>query len=161
MEGTGVSRWLGGGLVIPEICAALNQERAQYLVIGGIAGVLHGHVRVATDLDLLIGRTRDNATRILLALAAAGYVYASEWLPAEILKAAVTVIGDEPSVNLFTTLGSLRYEEAAPRSTLMEAGGVPIPVLSLQDLATSKQTGRTLDAADLPQLKRIGRMQDR
>lgn len=156
-----MSRWLKRELVIGEICAALNQERAQYLVIGGNAGVLYGHVRVATDLDLLITRTRDNATRILLALAAAGYAYASEWLPAEILKRAVTVIGDDPSVNLFTAVGALRYEEAASRSTPMEAGGVRIPVLSLDDLIASKRTGRPLDTADLTALERIRRLQPR
>ncbi len=156
-----MSRWLGQEPAIPEICAALNQERAQYMVIGGIAGVLHGHVRVATDLDLLIARTRDNATRILLSLAAAGYAYASEWLPAEILKRAVTVIGDDPSVNLFTSVGSLRYEEAATRATSMEASGVRIPVLSLEDLIASKRTDRPLDTADVQQLERIRKLQNR
>lgn len=155
MEGSGVSRWLARDPVVPEICAALNRERAQYLVIGGVAAVLHGHVRVATDLDLLIARNRDNATRILLALAGAGYAYASEWLPAEILKQAVTVIGDDPAVNLFTAAGALRYEEAAARATTLEAGGVRIPVLSLEDLLTTKRTARPLDRMDLEQLERI------
>jgi hypothetical protein len=156
-----VSRWLEREPVIPEICAALNQERAQYLVIGGIAGVLHGHVRVATDIDLLIARTRDNATRVLLALAASGYGYASEWLPAEILKRAVTVIGDDPSVNLCTAMGTLRFEEAAGRAATVEAGGVQIPVLSLQDLIASKRTNRPLDAADLAALEQIRRLEPR
>lgn len=156
-----MSRWLEREPVIPALCAALNQERAQYIVIGGIAGVLHGHVRVATDLDLLIARTRDNATRILLALAASGYAYASEWLPAEILKRAVTVIGDDPSVTLFTAAGALRYEEAAARATSMDAGGVRIPVLSLEDLIASKRTGRPLDNADVAALEQIRRLQAR
>jgi len=156
-----MSRWLERGPVVPEICAALSQERVEYLVIGGIAGILHGNVRVATDLDILISRTRDNATRVLLALAGTGYGFASEWLPAEILKAAITVIGDDPSVNIFTVIQGLRYEEALPRANSADADGVRIPFLGLEDLITTKRTGRKLDGADIERLERIRTLRDR
>ena len=39
------------------VCRALNTARARYLVIGGIACILHGYVRSTTDLDILIERT--------------------------------------------------------------------------------------------------------
>lgn len=155
MEGWRMSRWLKPALVVPEICAALNRERAEYLVIGGVAGVLHGAIRIATDLDLLIARNRENATRVLLALSAAGYGYASEWLPAEIVKQAITVIGDDPSVNLLTAAHALKYEDVVARAGYMDADGVRIPVLGLDDLMASKRTGRPLDTADIKTLEII------
>lgn len=161
MEGQRMSRWLKPALVVPEICAALNRERAEYLVIGGIAGVLHGQIRIATDLDILIARSRDNATRVLLALAGAGFGFASEWLPTEILKQAITVIGDDPSVNLYTAALALKYEDVATRATYMDAEGVRLPVLGLDDLIASKRTGRGLDSADIKQLELIKALRSR
>ena len=44
--------------VIPQaiaarVCAALNETGSKYLVIGGVACVLHGYVRATTDVDIL------------------------------------------------------------------------------------------------------------
>ncbi|MBA3498651.1 MAG: hypothetical protein H0T86_16255 [Gemmatimonadales bacterium] len=44
-----------------QVCQALNTAGARYLVIGGVACILHGYVRATTDLDVLIERTPDNA----------------------------------------------------------------------------------------------------
>ena len=44
----------------------------RYLVIGGIAAVLHGVPRATFDLDILIEATPDNAQRLLNALLGAG-----------------------------------------------------------------------------------------
>ena len=41
------------GLVVVEVCAALNRTESRYLIIGGIACILHGHVRATTDIDLV------------------------------------------------------------------------------------------------------------
>lgn len=138
-----------------QVCAALNRERASYLVIGGIACALHGYVRATTDVDILIERTPANAEKVLAALATVGYGFAREWTAEEILKRPITVIGDDPAVDVFTVAWSVKYENAVQRSSLVEVEGVSIPLIGLDDLIETKRTGRALDAADVEALEKI------
>lgn len=55
------------------ILAALNRAHVRYLVVGGVAVVLHGHLRTTADLDLVVDLSSDNLTRALDALEAAGF----------------------------------------------------------------------------------------
>ena len=97
MEEGAPRRGVGPRATAAQVCAALNEAGARYLVIGGVACVLHGYVRATTDIDILIARTLDNAARVLRALATVGYGFAAEWSAAEILARPITVIGDDPA----------------------------------------------------------------
>lgn len=143
--------------IAAQVCAALNREGAKYLVIGGVACALHGYVRATTDVDILIERTPANAERVLAALATVGYAFAREWTAEEILKRPITVIGDDPAVDVFTVAWSVKYEKAARRSSVVEVEGVRIPLIGLDDLIETKRTGRALDAADGEALEKIKR----
>ena len=145
-------------IVAAEVCAVLNGTGSHYLVIGGIACVLHGYVRATTDLDILIERTKDNAERVLEALATIGYGFARELTPEEILGRPVFIIGDDPQVDIFTVAWSVRYEQAIARSSVVEIEGVPIPLIGIDDLIASKRTDRPLDAADVEALEEIKRI---
>src|SRR3970040_2977562 len=81
-----------------QVCAALNAAGAKYLLIGGVACVLHGYARATTDVDILIERTRENAQRILEGLSTVGYGFAQELVPDEILERSIFVLGDNPAV---------------------------------------------------------------
>lgn len=137
------------------MCAELNRAGARYLVIGGIACILYGHIRATTDLDILIEATAENAGRVLAALARVDYGFAREWLPEELAAKPVTAIGDDPAVDVFTIAWTLRYAEAVVRSITAEVDGVAIPLLGLDDLIATKRTGRRQDAADVEVLEAI------
>lgn len=143
------------------MCAALNRAKVKYLVIGGIACVLHGYARATDDIDILIERTERNASRILKALAGLGYGFARDWTAAEILKRQITVIGDDPRVDIFTVACSVKYDQAAPRGDTVAVGGVRIPLIGLGDLIETKRTGRLQDAADIEVLEEIRRRRAR
>lgn len=51
-----------------EVFASFQKHKVKYLVIGGIAAVLHGVPRATFDLDILIEATEDNAQRVLEAM---------------------------------------------------------------------------------------------
>jgi hypothetical protein len=140
------------------VCAALNGAGAHYLVIGGVACILHGYIRATKDVDILIERTLDNARRVLEGLEGVGYGFAREWLAEEILRKPITIIGDDPAVDLFTVAWSVKYDDAVVRSQTVEAGGVPIPLVGLDDLIASKRTGRPQDTADIVVLEEIRRL---
>jgi len=126
--------------------------------MGGIACILHGHVRATTDLDILIERTEENARRVLEALEGVGYGFARDWLPREIVAKPITLIGDDPAVDIFTVAWSVKYADAVARSTTVEVEGVVIPLIGLDDLIATKRTGRPVDALDIEALEEIKRL---
>ncbi len=145
-------------LIAARVCAELNRSGAKYVVIGGFACALHGYVRATTDVDILIERTLPNARRVLDAVSRLCFGFANEWLPKEILARPVTVIGDDPQIDIFTVAWSMKYEQAVKRSSVVEVEGVPIPLIGIDDLIETKRTGRPLDAADLEALEEIKRL---
>ena len=53
---------------------ALNDRGVRYLVAGGVAVVLHGHMRYTKDLDLVVDLAPEQATAAIEALSAMGLV---------------------------------------------------------------------------------------
>jgi hypothetical protein len=158
MEESASGRWSRPELTAAQVCAELNRAGARYLVMGGIACILHGHIRATTDVDMLIERTEDNARRVLEALEGVGYGFAREWPPREIVAKPITIIGDDPAVDIFTVAWSVKYDDAVARSTTVEVEGVVIPLIGLDDLIATKRTGRPVDALDIEVLEKIRRL---
>ncbi len=51
-----------------EFLKLLNSNRVEYLLIGGYAVGIHGHIRATNDLDIWVGISVENASRIDQAL---------------------------------------------------------------------------------------------
>lgn len=135
------------------VCRLLNAHRVRYLVAGGVAANLHGSVRATKDVDVLVPVDRDNMELLLQALAELPWRMASELDPDEMLRKPITIVGDDPRVDVLTLAWSVRFEDAWPRRRTRTIRGVRVPFLSLEDLRASKQTGRASDLADLEVLK--------
>lgn len=131
------------------LCRLLNRRRVRYLIAGGVAANLHGSVRATRDVDVLVPRDLRNMERLLLALSALPYGLARELDPEEVLGNPVTIVGDDPRVDILTVAGSVTFDRAYPNRTVRRIQGVRVPYLSLPDLIASKQTGRAADEADL------------
>jgi len=140
------------------VCRELNKTGSKYFVIGGAACALHGHVRATRDIDILIEATLDNAKCVLAALEGVGWGFAKEWLAEEIVARPITLIGDDPRVDIFTVAWSVRYGPALPRSSVVDVEGVPVPLIGIDDLIASKRTGRPLDTLDIEVLEEIKRL---
>jgi hypothetical protein len=55
-----------------DLLRALNDEGAEYLVVGGYAFAVHGRVRATKDVDIFVGTDPQNAAKVWRALAAFG-----------------------------------------------------------------------------------------
>ena len=143
---------------VTQVCAALNSTGAHYLVIGGMACVLHGYIRATKDVDILIQRTLENARQVLAALETIGYGFAREWSPEEVLRKPITIIGDDAAVDIFTVAWSVKYDDVIARGATVEVEGVSIPLSGLDDLIATKRTGRPRDTADIEVLEEIKRV---
>ncbi|HMJ90329.1 MAG TPA: hypothetical protein VK530_10955 [Candidatus Acidoferrum sp.] len=51
-----------------KILAALSQSGVQFIVVGGVAGNLHGSARITYDLDVVYARTRENISCVVKVL---------------------------------------------------------------------------------------------
>lgn len=58
---------------LERIFAALEASGARYLVVGGVAVVLHGHLRFTADLDLAVALDAVNVDAVLAAVEGLGY----------------------------------------------------------------------------------------
>ena len=134
------------------VCRLLNRRRVRYLIAGGVAANLHGSVRATRDVDILVPRDLRNTERLLLALSELPYGLARELDPEEVLGNPVTIVGDDPRVDILTVAWSVTFDGAYPNRTVRRIQGVLVPYLSLPDLIASKQTGRATDEADLQAL---------
>jgi len=52
-------------MVYEDIFTKLNERKVNYLVVGGIALVLHGVVRLTADLDLIVKLQSDNLAKFI------------------------------------------------------------------------------------------------
>ena len=143
---------------LAQVCAALNVEKARYVLVGAAALQLWGTTRATRDIDILIEPTVPNARRVLRALSAIGLGIAREIVPEEVVARPVTLVGDIPNVDILTRAWKLQYGQARPRAEVFEVEGVRIPTACIDDLIESKRTGRLQDAADIETLEAIRRL---
>jgi len=141
------------------ICRALNAAGAKYVVIGGMAMVLHGFNRGTEDIDFLVDRTVENVNRLRHALAILPDNAAREVSPADVEQYAVVRICDEVVVDLMGEACGIRFEDALDEVEHHEIEGVRIPFASPQLLLRTKQTMREKDQIDRLFLRRIIREQ--
>lgn len=137
------------------VCRLLNRHRVRYLLAGGVAANLHGSVRATKDVDILVPRDPANARRLVEALSALPWGVARELDPDEVIAKAITIVGDDPRVDILTVAWTVGFDAAWPNRQVRRIEGVRVPYLSVDDLRTSKQTGRPGDLADLEVLDAI------
>jgi predicted nucleotidyltransferase len=137
------------------VCQLLNQAGARYLLVGGQAVLLHGVVRATKDIDIFIPKDLENLERILDALGELPYRIAREIDPVDALRKPITIIGDDPRVDLLTFGQGLPFDEALARCCEVEVEGVRIPYMGLDDLIRMKDTSRLQDQSDVQSLRRL------
>ena len=148
---------------------ALSEVR--YVVVGGLAVVLHGHARLTADVDLIIDLTPSEAEKAVRALESTGLrprapVRAAEFADPEKRRVWIEQKGMrvfslwDPKnplreVDLFVE-HPLPFEELFARSELLEVGAVTIRVASIPDLISLKRiSARPEDLADIEALEAL------
>jgi len=134
---------------VVRLCRLLNRHRVRYLLAGGVAANLHGSVRATRDVDILVPRDAANMTRLVRALSELPYGVAAELDPEELLRKPVTIVGDDPRVDVLTVAWTVTFDAAYPKRLVRRVEGVRLPYLSRADLIKSKRTGRPSDQADI------------
>ena len=134
-----------------------ERHEVKYVVIGGVAAVLHGVPRATFDLDVLIEASVENAQRLLTALSDAGLGTAARTTPADVVAHEITVFQDRVRIDVQTWTPGLAFAAAWRNRIVMEFEGQRFFVASLPDLIASKKAaGRDVDLQDVKLLEAGG-----
>ncbi len=154
-----------------QVIAALNAANVRYLVVGGVAVVLHGHLRTTADLDLVVGLAPENARRAIEALRSLGFVPRAP-VPAEQFADAATRRAwvSEKGLTVFSLASAaLRglevdlfvqepfdFDAAWSRAVRVRLDEAIATVASIDDLVALKRaSGRPVDLEDVAALLAI------
>ena len=138
-----------------DLLSALSAEGAEFLIVGAHAVMLYTAPRYTKDLDIWVRPTPENAARAHRALAAFGAPMADLTVDDLATPGTIFQIGIAPNrVDILTTIEAVTFEEAWARRVSSAYGGVPIALLSLEDLLTNKRAvGRRQDLLDVEKLE--------
>lgn len=125
---------------------SFQRHDVKYVVIGGIAAVLHGVPRATFDLDILIDATADNAQRLLDALTEAGLATALLTTPEDIVANEVTIFKDRVRIDVQTSTPGISFREVWKRKKAVTYHEQEFYILSREDLIASK---RAVDIEDV------------
>ena len=146
-----------------EAVRILNGAGVEFIVIGGVAGVLHGSSRVTLDLDVVYRRTPENIRRLAEGLkthkaylrgAPPGLPFV--WDERTIRNGLnFTLITDFGPLDLLgEVVGGGTYETLLPRSHDMDGFGVRLRVVNLETLIRIKRAaGRPKDFEAIAELE--------
>jgi hypothetical protein len=154
-----------------EFFRSLNHEGVRYVVVGGLAVVLHGHPRLTADIDLVVD-LEPSAARLAIrtltrmglrprvpveAEAFADPSQRNHWIEDRGMTVFNLYDPNDPlrSVDLFVE-APIPFDQLWSRSELIGLPGGDVRVASLEDLITmKKEAGRPVDIADIEALEAL------
>jgi hypothetical protein len=137
-----------------DVFASFQKHKVSYLVIGGIAAVLHGVPRATFDLDILIEASPDNARRLLDALVEANFATATMITADELLAHEITIFKDRVRIDVQTSTPGIKFQDAWLNKVSMSYQGQEFYVAAREDVIASKRAaGRDKDLEDVRMLE--------
>jgi hypothetical protein len=151
---------------------ALEAAEVRYLVVGGLAVVLHGHPRFTADIDLVVALDAGNVARVVGVLRAEGFrprvpvsldAFAVEeerrrWIDEKGLVALSLWNPSQPlaEIDLFVD-APFDFDACFARSVTLAVAGQRVRVLAREDLVAMKRAaGRPKDLEDALALEALG-----
>lgn len=154
-----------------QILEVLFRHKVQYVLVGGIAGTLHGSPLPTEDVDIVPALEKTNLDRLAAALRELDAVIvasdAPDGLPLEFTgKSLQKWIVDFHFLNLQTRFGRLDllyrpagtsgFRDLASSAKAQQLGVIEVRVAALEDIIRSKQAAaRERDLTHLPTLRRL------
>jgi hypothetical protein len=133
---------------LANLCRALNEAGARYLIVGGFAIRAAGFARNTQDVDLLVETTLENEALVFKALMTLPDQAIREVKPGEVGQYGVVRVADEILVDLMKSGCGVDYAAAIKDAVFREIEGVRIPFASPMTLWRMKQTPRAKDIPD-------------
>lgn len=142
-----------------ELLTLFDQHGVKYMLIGGYAVSFHARPRMTQALDLFLEASVENSLRLHRALGEFGFgsVFPD---PTIFNDPDLVIVLGQPSVklDLLTTIPGVSFEESYSRRSTFLWAGVPVQVISREDLIQAKRaSGRARDLEDVVMLQQTSR----
>src|SRR4051812_1027248 len=155
------------------VLTALANAQGRFVVVGGVAVVLHGYLRMTQDVDLVVDLDRENVIRALDVLTGLGLrplvpvdvhdfadpAKRQDWIENRNMKVFSVRDWKDPflSVDLFVR-EPVPYEDLEKRAVLMDVAGKKVLVAGIDDLVAMKRdAGRPVDLIDIEKLESLAK----
>ena len=150
-----------------EIFSCLERHGVRYVVIGGLAGILHGSPQVTFDADICPERSPSNLQKLAAALREMGARIRTSAVPDGLPFACdAAFLGRVDMLNLITRLGDLDlsfqpsgtggFDDLISRAASIKIKGSEVRVAALEDVIRSKEAAaRPKDQRTLPILRQL------
>ena len=138
-----------------DLLRAFVDADVRFLVVGAYALAVHGRPRATGDLDIWIEPSKENAARVMRALAAFGAPL-DQISESDFASPGVTYrMGVAPGrIDILTDLTGLTFDEAWPTRIPRPFGDVMVDVIGLAEFIRNKRaTGRAKDLGDIEGLE--------
>ena len=154
-----------------DVLRALDVASIRFVIVGGVAVILHGVPRSTADLDLVIDFEDGHVRRFIGVMAQLGFVPRAPVAAADLASADHRrgwVAGKHMTAFTFQRPGRpldegdvliyrpLALAELAPGADFVEAEGLRLPIVGIRHLIRMKEgAGRAQDVADVDALRRL------
>jgi hypothetical protein len=138
-----------------DLLRAFVDHDVRFMVVGAYALAIHGRPRATGDLDIWIQPSKENAARVMRALAVFGAPL-DQITEADFASPGVTYqMGVAPGrIDILTDLTGLTFDEAWPGRITRPFGEVAVGVIGLAEFVRNKRaTGRAKDLGDIEGLE--------
>lgn len=140
-----------------KLLADLTTAGVDYAVVGGVAVIANGYLRLTEDLDIVVSDRHENLIRLLEVLGRFGEGYARELTPGDFQRQEGSIrVSEEFDVDIFTVMGGLTLDDFRPRLRRHELTTCSFLHLSPDQLIELKQNSwRDKDRIDTSAMKEI------
>ncbi|MGC2166100.1 MAG: hypothetical protein WA632_08815 [Gallionella sp.] len=130
------------------LIASLNEQGADYLLIGGYALFAHGYHRATTDIDVLVPATQEAGIKIRSALMVLPDQAAKDIDPAWFDEGENIRVADAFVVDIMLNACGETYETLQQFAETVDLDGVTVRTINLEGLLLTKQSMREKDVSD-------------
>lgn len=140
-----------------EILQCLNEEKAEFLLVGAYAMAAHGYPRSTMDIDIWVKPSEKNAEAVWRALVKFGAPLSQVSVEDFSSDDVIYQIGVAPRrIDIITGVTALDFSETFADSVEVDFSGIRLRIPSVLHLIENKKAiGRTKDLADVEALEAI------
>lgn len=143
------------------LLCSLKEHKVNFVIIGGVACIAHGHTRLTKDIDIFVEPTMENMEKTFRALEACGYDLMETTIE-EALQKKLLFRQYILKTDIHPSVTGVVFEDVWKNKVLCKFEGMDVYFTSLDDLiAMKKAAGRPNDLEDIKVLEEIKKQQSK
>ena len=139
---------------LKKVIKSLNDNKVDYLLIGGYAIQAHGYIRTTTDIDILVPADKITGEKVIRALLVLPDKRAKDIDLSWFEEKDTIRLADEVVVDIMFNACGETYDSLKKYAETIEFDGVQIRTVNLEGLLLTKKTLRDKDIPDRIVLKK-------